>query len=121
NMLLVGPTLVLYAVVGIGVAIAVYLSGKRGDSADVWFRVATALPFWPLYIPVLLTRAPALAHARASSGHGQGHGLGQGEVDDMSAAISQIDFELEAALDSLDGWAEDVLAREKDRIRELRA
>jgi hypothetical protein len=120
-MALVGPTLVLYAVVGMGVAIAVYLSGKRGDSAGVWFRVATALPFWPQYIPVLLTRAPALAHARTSSGHGQGHGLGQGEVDDMSAAISQIDAELDAALNSLDGWAEDVLAREKDRIRELRA
>jgi hypothetical protein len=116
-MALVGPTLILYAVVGIGVAIAVYLSGNRGDSAGVWFRVATAIPFWPLYIPVLLTRAPALAHARASFGHG----LGQGEVDDMSAAISQIDAELEAALSSLDGWAEDVLAREKDRIRELRA
>jgi len=39
----------------------------------------------------------------------------------MSAAISQVDAELEAALNSLDGWAEDVLARERDRIRELRA
>jgi hypothetical protein len=42
-------------------------------------------------------------------------------MDDMSSAISQVDAELEAALNSLDGWAEDVLAREKDRIRELRA
>jgi hypothetical protein len=118
-MALVGPTLVLYAVVGIGVAIAVYLSGKRGDSAEILFRVAMALPFWPLYIPVLLAHVPA--SARAHFGHGHGHGLGQGENDDMSAAISQIDAELEAALNSLDGWAEDVLAREKDRIRELRA
>jgi hypothetical protein len=39
----------------------------------------------------------------------------------MAAAISQIDAELEAALASLDGWAEDVLAREKDRIHELRS
>jgi hypothetical protein len=39
----------------------------------------------------------------------------------MGASISQVDAELEAALNSLDGWAEDVLAREKDRIRELRA
>jgi len=38
----------------------------------------------------------------------------------MSAAIAQVDAELEGALSSLDGWAEDVLAREKDRIRELR-
>ncbi|HEV3116645.1 MAG TPA: hypothetical protein VGY58_06305, partial [Gemmataceae bacterium] len=32
----------------------------------------------------------------------------------------QVDAELEAALNSLDGWAEDVLAREKNRIHELR-
>jgi hypothetical protein len=38
----------------------------------------------------------------------------------MAAAITQVDAELESALSSLDGWAEDVLARERDRIRELR-
>jgi hypothetical protein len=38
----------------------------------------------------------------------------------MSAAIAQVDGELGAALNSLDGWAEYVLARERDRIRELR-
>src|SRR6266436_2757486 len=102
-MALIGPTLVLYAVVGIGVAIAVYLSEKQAR-AGVWFRVATAMPFWPLYIPVLLTGAHAVA--RVSSGNWQGHGQGQGEIDDMSAAISQVDAELEAALNSLDGWAE---------------
>src|SRR6266568_7349837 len=106
-MALVGPTLILYAVVGISVATAVYLSEKRDASERILFRVATALPFWPLYIPVLLTRVHSPAVARFSSG--QGHRLGQGEVDDMSAAISQIDAELEAALNSLDGWAEDVL------------
>src|SRR5260370_42053975 len=111
-MALVGPTLVLYAVVGIGVAIAVYLSERRGASAEILFRVAMALPFWPLYIPVLLAHAPA--SARAHFGHEQEHGLGQG-MDDMSSAISQVDAELEAALNSLDGWAEDVLARERDR------
>src|SRR6266566_4904023 len=116
-MALVGPTLILYAVVGISVAIAVYLSEKRGASLEILFRIAMALPFWPLYIPVLLAHAPA--PARAHFGHG--HGLGQREIDDMSAAISQVDAELEAALNSLDGWAEDVLAREKDRIGELQA
>src|SRR5437879_6253574 len=38
----------------------------------------------------------------------------------MSAAIAQVDAELQAALNSLGGWAEDVLARERNRIRELR-
>src|SRR5207248_4512077 len=35
--------------------------------------------------------------------------------------INQVDAELEAALASLDGWASDVLAREKDRLHELRS
>jgi hypothetical protein len=39
----------------------------------------------------------------------------------MAGAISQVEAELQAALGSLDGWAEDVLAREKDRLAELRA
>ena len=114
-MALVGPTLILYAVIGMGVAMAVYLSEKQDASAGILFRVAAALPFWPLYIPILLSHAcaPASSHARARSGHGHG------EIDDMSAAIARVDTELEAALNSLDGWAENVLAREKDRIREL--
>src|SRR5262249_33915697 len=41
-------------------------------------------------------------------------------TDDMAHMIHQVDAELEAALNSLDGWAEGVLAREKDRIHELR-
>jgi hypothetical protein len=40
--------------------------------------------------------------------------------DGLAAAIAQVDGELEAALGSLDGWAEDVLARERGRIRDLR-
>jgi len=42
------------------------------------------------------------------------------QADEMTTAINQVDAELEAALGSLDGWAEDVLAREKNRIHELR-
>jgi hypothetical protein len=40
--------------------------------------------------------------------------------DEMAGAIAQVEAELEAALGSLDGWAEGVLAREKDRLQELR-
>jgi hypothetical protein len=118
-MALVGPTLVLYAVVGIGIAMAVYLSEKQDASAGILFRVAAAVPFWPLYVPILLSHARAPASSCAHSGDRHRHGHGQGEIDDMSLAISQVDAELEAALNSLDGWAENVLAREEDRIREL--
>jgi hypothetical protein len=113
-MELLGPTLVLYLIVGIGVAVAVYVSEKHDRSAGVWFRMATALPFWPLYIPILLS-----SRFSGEKENEKAQPLVV-PVDEMSAAISQVDAELEAALSSLDGWAEDVLAREKGRIRELR-
>jgi hypothetical protein len=107
-MSLFGQTLVLYLVIGVGVAGAVYLAG--GPSR--WFRVATAVPFWPLYLPVLLTRTrtgPIETSVPAPS-----------PQDDLAAAIARVDNELAAALGSLDGWAENVLARERVRIRDLR-
>jgi len=114
-MALIGSTLVLYAVVGLCVVVAVYVSERASRSPGLWFRLATALPFWPLYLPILL------AHSQVVSGAGERPGsAAPAPFDDMSAAIARVDAELEAALNSLDGWAEQVLAREKDRIRELR-
>src|SRR5260370_38003445 len=108
-----GPTLLIYFLLGAGVAVAVYVSATGNRSGQRFFGVVTAIPFWPLYVPVLLARAsspvaekPPLAEAPPK--------------DEMTSAIAQVDAELEAALNSLDGWAEDVLAREKGRIHELR-
>jgi hypothetical protein len=112
-MTLLGSTVVLYLVVGVGVAVAVYLSAARPSITQLWFRMATAVPFWPMYLPILL------AAPRQPSENPQAQ-LCSVPDDDMSAAIVQVDAELESALSSLDGWAEDVLARERDRIRELR-
>jgi hypothetical protein len=114
-MAYIGPTLVLYAVVGFSVAIAVYVFERENHAPGVWFRLATALPFWPLYLPILLAHPSLTSGAREYPG-----GAAPAPCDDMSAAIAQVDAELEAALNSLDGWAEGVLARERDRIRELR-
>lgn len=110
-MTLFGQTLVLYLVIGTAVAAAVYLSwgGDRGTSR--WFVVATAVVFWPLYLPMLLANGPRLREPSPVTV----------PQDELTAAIAQVDAELEAALGCLDGWAEDVLAREKDRIRELRS
>jgi len=108
-----GQTLVLYSLVGIAIAAAVYLSEAAGTPGDRCFRVLTAMPFWPLYLPILLARARP-----ADSRPGR---TVPATSDEMTAAIAQVDAELDAALGSLDGWAEDVLAREKGRIRELRA
>jgi len=111
-MSLFGQTLVLYLVIGAGVAGAVYLAADAGRRPGRWFLVATAVPFWPLYLPLLLAsrrRDAGGPPATPPPSH-----------DGLAAAIGQVDAELEAALGSLDGWAEDVLARERGRIRDLR-
>ena len=106
-------TIVFYVVIGIGVAVAVYLRDGVPDAGQRAFRVATAVLFWPLYLPVLLSAShPEPDPPAVTQGEGR---------DEMAKAITQVDAELDAALSSLDGWAEDVLAREKDRIRELRS
>jgi hypothetical protein len=46
-------TMIFYHVIGAGVAIAVYLSNPHRRQFPA-FRVATALVFWPLYLPILL-------------------------------------------------------------------
>jgi hypothetical protein len=109
-----GPTLLLYLLIGIGVAVAVYVRIEGGDAEDRWLSVATAIPFWPIYLPLLLVGGRA-SHKDPSSAPAAP------AQDEMASAINQVDAELEAALNSLDGWAEDVLARERDRIQELRS
>lgn len=111
-MTLLGQTLVLYALVGIAVAVAVYLSELAGDQGDCWFRIGSAVPFWPLYLPLLLAGARATPPEKPA--------VPPPLKDEMTAAIAQVDAELDAALHGLDGWASDVLAREKGRLDELR-
>ena len=106
---LLNSSLVLYLMIGAGVACAVYLADQSGTLAERGFRVLTAVPFWPLYVPILLRpRALEAEPAPADA------------PDDMAAGIAQVEGELQAALSSLDGWAEGVLTREKDRLGELR-
>jgi hypothetical protein len=111
-MSLFGQTLILYLVIGVGVAIAVYVSDRGAESRN-GFLVTSAIPFWPLYLPLLLTpigRDTRVAPRSTSE-----------PADEFATAIAQVDAELDAALGSLDGWAEDVLAREKLRIGDLRS
>jgi hypothetical protein len=110
-MSLFGQTLILYLVVGAGVAGAVYLTQRAGRLPARWFLVATAVLFWPLYLPVLLS----------SSRTGTGGSADAPPRDELTTAISQVDAELSAALEGLDGWAEEVLIREKVRLRDLSA
>src|SRR5438128_830635 len=112
-MSLLGSTLTLYVLVGLGIAFAVYLADVSRIPGERWFRVTSAVPFWPIYLPILLgTRAENINN----------HDLTVPALtDEMAAGIAQVEAELEAALGSLDGWAEDVLARERGRLSELRS
>jgi hypothetical protein len=106
---LLNSTFVLYLMIGLGVGCAVYLADHAGTGRERCFQVLTAVPFWPLYVPTLLrARGPDAVPAP------------QELPDDMAAGIVQVDGELQAALGSLGGWAEGVLAREKGRLGELR-
>jgi hypothetical protein len=107
---LLNSSLVLYLMVGAGIAFAVYLADRAGTRAEHFFRVLTAMPFWPLYVPVLF-------HSQGPVSAADGHE----PLDDMAVAIAQVDGELQAAMSSLGGWAEGVLTREKGRLDELRA
>jgi hypothetical protein len=110
---LLNQSLLMYLVVGVAVAVAVYLAVGTAHAGERWFRVATAVPFWPLYLPLLLAGTRPAGGIAADP-------RPRTVQDEMDVAIAQVDAELQQALNSLDGWAEDVLARERDRIGELR-
>lgn len=111
-MSLLGQTLILYLLVGIGVAGAAYLSTPANRSSRRLFQVLLALPFWPLYVPLLLAK-PSPPAAMVSTA------CGTPVNGSLDAIIAQVDSELQAALGSLDGWGKHVLAQEKDRLNEL--
>jgi hypothetical protein len=109
-------TILFYLLFGIGIAAAVAVTREGGGRGERVFRMATAMFFWPLFLPVLLEGSarerivsPIYRQATPSS------------ADSYASAIAQVEAELETALDSLDGWAENVLAREQNRFAELRA
>src|SRR5262249_18225916 len=88
-----GTSLVLYLLLGAGVAVAVAARGSR-SRGELAFRVLAAVAFWPLFVPLLLsgngTGSTAETSPRAAP------------QDELSAAIAQADAELGAALGSLD-------------------
>jgi hypothetical protein len=111
-MTLLNQSLLLYVTVGLAVAAAVYLSDLARRPSERWFLMLTAVFFWPIYLPILLSRGGKPSSAPPAPSPPR---------DDLAAAIAQVDAELESALNSLDGWASDVLARERGRLRELRS
>jgi hypothetical protein len=113
-MLLV-ETAIFYLLLGATVAVAVFIRGRGDASVIIGLQMAAACLFWPLFVPMLL--APVTDETAASTESAKAD---RGQQDSLSAAILQVEMELDAALDGLDGWAEDVLNSEQHRLEELR-
>jgi chromosome segregation ATPase len=113
-MLLV-ETAIFYLLLGGTVAVAVYIRGGTGNAAALGLQLVAACLFWPLFVPMLLSESPDDSGERKESR--QSNPVQQ---DALAAAIYQVETELDAALEGLDGWAEDVLNSEQHRLEELR-
>ncbi len=108
----IGETLLFYLVIGMAVAVSVQVRNSRTARGSA-FQTLSAIPFWPVYVPILLSSGPDEVKVETRS-------LPIDE-DDMAIAIRQVEGELSLALTSLDGWAEAALAGEAERIQALKA
>src|SRR3982075_306413 len=113
-MLLV-ETAIFYLLLGGAVAVAVYIRGGTGNAVAVGLQMAAACLFWPLFVPMLLSESPVDTSERKESLESN-----PAQQDALAAAIFQVETELDAALEGLDGWAEDVLNSEQHRLKEPR-
>lgn len=116
-MLLV-ETAIFYLVIGAGVGVAAYLRSDAASGDRPAFRVLAACLFWPLYFPLLLVAPKGETESAA------GAPLPTGEAapgDELSKALCQVESELDAALQTLDGWASGVLTSDPYRLEDLRS
>jgi hypothetical protein len=108
-------TTIFYLLLGIGVAVAVYVRSDEQPGPALAFQLAGACLFWPLFVPMLLSGGERPSGEPAATERPSAD-----EPDALATAIGQVEAELDAALDGLDGWAEDVLSSEAQRLAELR-
>jgi len=106
-------TVVFYLLVGLGVAAAVFLKEDNKTKCQRLFQTTTSCLFWPVYLPILLGSQDQSDSGRATEPPRPN------QTDEMATAIDQVEAELDSAVSSLDGWAEDVLAHEQSRFSEL--
>lgn len=113
-------TILFYLLIGVCVASAVVLADRTAEAGTLAFRAITSVVFWPLYLPGLLQSHEPSDECTADRARSDVP-TGKAPADDpLEAAIAQVEAELDLALTSLDGWAEDVLADEHGRFSELR-
>ncbi len=110
-------TFCFYLLIGIGVATALWLRSNSSSKATDLFQILSAPLFWPIYLPILLARRTD----SFTSSTGPLRVFGSPRVNDsMALAITQVERELDTALQSLDGWAENILSEEQHRITDLK-
>lgn len=114
-----GVTLCFYLVIGLAVALAIWISEAHALHFSRLFNATTAVLFWPLYLPVLLAADRSTSVGNEQSPQEDPQQLAQD--DDMATAITQVEWELDIALNSLHGWAEAVLSAETEQLAELRS
>ncbi len=78
-------TMIFYHLIGFGVATAVFLSDSRQGRLAAVFRLATAVVFWPLYLPIVLSGARPSAQTEVAPS--------QVDRDTMFQAIAQVEAE----------------------------
>ena len=100
-------TAIFYGLIGCGVAVAIYVRGETRSNVATLATCTAAAMFWPLFIPTLLSTNDTSDAVNAAD-----EMLPLAATDPITAAINQVEAELDAALDGLDGWAENVLASE---------
>ncbi|MCH7729360.1 MAG: hypothetical protein IH991_23215 [Planctomycetes bacterium] len=104
-------TLIFYTVIGIGVAVALLAVEADRTAAQRMFMAATAILFWPVYVPVLLGGGRSSpTQSRESPAN-----------DKVSQLVDQVQQELDEAVYRFDGWDDDSLANQRERISELKA
>src|SRR4051812_25254754 len=102
-------TFCFYLLIGIGVAAALWLRMDSSRRTTELFQILSAPFFWPIYLPILLARQTGSFNFAASPLSAIGSTR---TSDSMALAITQVERELDAALQSLNGWAENILAEE---------
>ncbi len=109
-------TSIFYLALGLGVGVAIGLKERSSSPLNYLGKPLAAVLFWPLFVPLLMEsdRQPLDAFER-----GMKSPLLVSD-DALSQAIQQVEGELDAALDSLQGWADSNLVREQDRFLKLR-
>jgi hypothetical protein len=105
-------TLLFYVIIGLAVAAAVWMANSDHQHERL-FRTITAVLFWPLYLPILLSPRHAESPQPA-------HPIPAPPADELAEMIAEVERELDVVFSGLDGWAEEVLSRERERIDELR-